>query len=271
MNDFDMNLHLRAASKPELDDKYHANVINQFDRTIGRKKDKTKFKTTATTMINVTRLRTKITMQMCIIWMKRNMMSHNQRWIASIRITMIIQSNAITLRSNPQSMRMHMTVMVMRKWVWMRRRCMRMRNTNLIQTANAYSASNALNYNKADGIYDDAGNFYDRNAMCELLNFYFVDGLNLNNEDDWDEMTITTKAKRDSSKSNAMQSDGNYYDDAEGGFRGKDDYYKRQAALSEDEQVGIQDTHSIRQMVRHLNAAGTARIVKIVKAFFVSG
>eukprot|EP01083_Nonionella_stella_P007536 21753_1 len=38
MNDFDMNLHLRAASKPELDDKYHANVINQFDRTIGSKK-----------------------------------------------------------------------------------------------------------------------------------------------------------------------------------------------------------------------------------------
>merc|ERR1712176_579301 len=61
-----------------------------------------------------------------------------------------------------------------------------------IELANYHSSRTAFDYNARDGFHDDAGNFYDRDAMRELPNFHFENGLNLNHDDDWDEVTVTT-------------------------------------------------------------------------------
>ena len=52
--------------------------------------------------------------------------------------------------------------------------------------ANYYSSLDAFDHNVPYGFYDDAGNFYTRDSMRQLLNFHFRNGLDLNNDDDCD-------------------------------------------------------------------------------------
>merc|ERR1712154_377879 len=118
--------------------------------------------------------------------------------------------------------------------------------------ANYASSQNSFDYNAGKGFFDDAGNFYDRDSMRELLNFYFQDGLDLNDDDHWDEVTITTKSNNNKQqKKSAAAASTNYDDDYysyaydaeadDGGFEAKGKYYKKQAALSERKVAGMND------------------------------
>ena len=56
--------------------------------------------------------------------------------------------------------------------------------------AKFYSALNSFDYNAGQGF---AMMWYDRDSMRELLNFHFQDGLDLNNDDDWDKLPLQPK------------------------------------------------------------------------------